>query len=341
MSNKPIIIFVQPIDKYFVWQIHLYVESCIQQGGFEEENIHVLLYKPVNREYNKAEWDKLKQCYPKLNIFVYEDKGVGQYMGIYIPILRPHTLWQHFLALPSLENETIIYTDCDILWTGVPDIEKFYDDDVCYISDAKSYLNSDYFDSKIKDVIPEKLEEYKKRDILEEICTIVGIPKAKAVENNNNSGGVQYILKHINADFWKKVQDDVLSMKVHLGGVNKEFFASENKGIQSWCSDLWAIQFNLWYRNLEVKVVPELNFAWATDSIDKLKTTTIFHNAGVTNVMHGDVPMFYKGKYHTGADPTKDEHLKTVLNDERSKKLCTWYYANKLRQLSDKYMIDY
>ena len=128
MSKKPIIIFSQPDDKFFVWQCHLYIENCIQ-NGFDEERIHVLLYNPEGRVPNN-DWDKLKTIYPKLKIFRYYDKGVNQFLGIYIPILRPHILWQHFETFPELSNEVIVYTDCDILWTTPPNFEKLYEDDV-------------------------------------------------------------------------------------------------------------------------------------------------------------------------------------------------------------------
>ena len=340
VSKKPILVFTQPIDRYFGFQIHMYVESCIE-AGFDEERIHALMYVPKGRDRNIELWNKIQACYPKLKFFFYEDKGIQQLLGIYLPVLRPHVLWQHFQAFPELEKETIIYTDCDILWTSPPDIEKFYDDDVCYVSDAKSYLNVDYWNSKIKDILPEKQEEAKSRDFLEEICNIVGIPKSKAIENNNNTGGVQYILKNMNASFWKKIQEDVISIRLHLQNVNKEFYKDESAGIQGWCADLWAIQFNLWLRGQETKIVPELAFAWATDPLDKLKTHTIFHNAGITDAMQWGVPRFYKGKYHRGEDPTKDPHLNVVLNNEESKKTCTWFYANKLKELSNKYKIDY
>lgn len=338
MSRKPIVMFAQPDDQYFLHQCHLYIENCIQ-NGFNEDRIHVLLYNPAGRKPNES-WNKLKTIYPKLNIFRYFDKGVAQHLGTYIPILRPHTLWQHFEAFPSLENEVIVYTDCDIMWTKPPKFDHLYNDDVCYISDAQSYLNNSYFESKLRDVLPEKLEEYNKRDVVKELCDIVGINKSIAIDNNNNTGGVQYILKNINSAFWKKVEKDVLDIIIHLGKVNKEFFPNENKGIQKWCADLWAMQYNLWLKG-ECKVSKDLIFSWATDNIKRIEETPIFHNAGVTSTMHGNVPMFYKGKYHLGQDPTKDEHLNVVLNNEESKKLCTWWYANELKKLSDKYKLDY
>ena len=51
--------------------------------------------------------------------------------------------------------------------------------------------------------------------------------------------------------------------------------------------------------------------------------------------------LFYKGKYHMGSDPTKDPNLDVILNDESSKKFCTWFYATKLNEIKEKYKLDY
>ena len=337
--SKPIIITAQPDDQYFIWQNHLYIESCLKQG-FNQDQIHILLYKPKNRQFN-SNWNKLKEIYPDINIFLYEDKGVQQFLGVYIPILRPHILWQHFEVYPELKDKTIIYTDSDILWLDTLNITHLLLDNINYVSDASSYLNYLYFENKYKQVIPEKLEEAKSVDFLKEVCNIVGIDKKIVIDNNNNTGGVQYILKNIDADFWKKVETDVLKIRLYLQQVNKIYFKNENDGIQSWCADLWAVQFNLWYRNLETKVVKELDFAWATQPIEKLNSCTIYHNAGVTGKYINDIPYFYKGAYHTGQNPLLDEHLETVINNEQSKKYCTWYYTNKLLELKNKYNINY
>jgi len=336
---KPIIITAQPDDSYFLFQNHLFIESCLEQG-FEEEQIHILLYKPIGRNLN-TKWEGLKEYYPKLNIFVYEDRGVQQYLSLYIPVLRPHILWQHFERFPYLEQETILYVDCDILLTNNFNISHLLEDDINYVSNASSYLNHSYFQSKYNDVLPEKKEQALQRDFAKEVCTIVGIDSQTIMDNNSNTGGVQYILKNISADFWKKVEKDVLKIRTHLQQINREFFISEDKGFQSWCSDLWSVQFNLWYYNKQSKVMDELNFAWATDPISKLDSTPIFHNAGVVSDYMNNIPYFYKGKYHQGLNPFLDPHIHTVLNNEESKKYCTWYYTNKLNQLQKKYNINY
>jgi len=340
MKKEPILIFAQPNDSFFIWQCHLYIESCVN-AGFKIENIHPLIYVPPGRENKNSEWEKLENTYKGLKIYFYEDKGIARHLSIYIPVLRPHVIAQHFEAFPELEKETIIYTDCDILWLKGLDIEKFYDDDVCYISNAQSYMNNSYFESKKRDILEEKKEEASTRDFLKEICDIAGIPKEIAVENNNNTGGVQYILKNVSSSFWKKVEVDTLNIRTHLLGVNKQFYKDENSGIQSWCADLWAVLFNLWYRDKKVKVVPEMDFAWSTDSIAKVDTCGILHNAGIVGTTQGTWPAFYKGKYHNGGDPTNDVHLNTVLTNEETKKHCNWYYANKLSELKMKYNLNY
>lgn len=337
--SKPILITCQPTDSYFVWQNHMYIESCLERG-FEEEQIHILLYNPIGRPYN-TKWDMLKEIYPKLNIFTYQDKGVQQYLGTYIPILRPHILWQHFEAFPELQDRTIVYTDCDILWTDNMNIDQLLEDDINYVSDACSYLNHSYFESKYSHVLPEKLEEVKSVDFLKGVCDIVGIDKQIVIDNNNNTGGVQYILKDIDASFWKKVETDVLKIRIYLQQINKDYFKDENSGIQSWCADLWAVQFNLWFFNKQSKITKELDFAWSTDPIIKLQTYPILHNAGIVSETGNGYPAFYKGKYHMGADPTKDPNLDAILNNEQSKKFCTWYYATKLNEIKEKYKLNY
>jgi len=101
------------------------------------------------------------------------------------------------------------------------------------------------------------------------------------------------------------------------------------------------VLWNLWVREKEVKVIDEMGFSWAPDPITKLETHPIFHNAGIVSTQMDGYACFYKAKYHTGGDPTKDPHLDVVLNDEKSKPRCTWYYANELKKLSNKYNLNY
>ncbi len=330
---------VQPDDTYFTWQVHLWLES-LKEIGHSDKAI-VLIYIPTNRTKN-TKWQQIIDLYPEAEFHFYQDEGeLDKYLPIYIPILRPWTLWKHFKANPELSNKAIFYCDSDVLFTKNFNVDNFIEDDICYLSNTNSYINATYFESKEKDVLPNKLEEYKTRDILGEVMSLVGVDKQVAYDNNEHSGGAQYFLKDVDATFWNKVMNDCLLIRTYLQKVNRDFFENENKGYQSWCADMWAVLWNLWFRGQQTKVINEMNFSWATDPIERLEENTLFHNAGIVSTHNGTYHCFYKGKYHNGGDPTQDPHLDAILNDEQSQKYCTWFYANKLKELKNKYNLNY
>lgn len=329
-----------PSDTYFTWQVHMWLESLREIG--QSDKAVVLVFTPVSREDN-PKWKQIVDLYPEavFNFYKDDDSSVSPLIGIYIPIIRPYVMWRFLKENPQYISKALFYCDSDILFTKDFNVDEFLEDDINYLSDTNSYINATYFDSKIKDVLPEKLEEYKNRDILGEITSLIGITREVCEANNMNSGGAQYLLKNTDSNFWSKVMNDCIIIRTYLQKVNREFFKDENTGFQSWCADMWAILWNLWFRGQETKVVPELNFAWSTDSIEKLQETTILHNAGIVSEFGNGYPAFYKGKYHTGSNPMQDSHLDVVLNDETSKKHCTWFYTEKLKELNNKYQLIY
>jgi hypothetical protein len=332
-------ICAQPDDTYYTWQVHLWLES-LRKLGHSDKAI-VLVFTPKSRKKNDK-WKQIVDLYPEAEFVFYNDEdSVSDLLGIYIPILRPYVLWRYFKDHPEMSAKAVFYCDSDILFTEKFDIQQFIDDEINYLSDANSYINATYFDSKVKDVLPTKLEEYKTRDILAEIASVVGISREIAEENNEHSGGAQYLLKNVDAHFWSKVMNDCILIRTYLQKINREFFENESKGFQSWCADMWAVLWNLWLRNQQTKVIPELAFAWAPDPITKLDTHTILHNAGITGPFMGNVPYFYKGAYHLGKDPFNDPHLNVVFQHEESKKKCTHYYITELLALKEKYNLNY
>lgn len=329
--------FIQacPDDDYYIWQVHLWLESLRERG--KSKDAISLIFTPSVREFNQK-WKELQILYPESEFNFYKDiDGVSKLLKIYIPILRPYVLMKYFKEHSEMSEKAIFYCDSDVLFTEHFDIDKYINDDICYLSNTLSYINASYFDSKIKDVLPDKLEEYKERDILQECCKLVGISREIAEKNNLHSGGAQYLLKNIDSIFWEKILTDCIRIRIHLQEVNKEFFADENKGFQGWCSDMWAVLWNLWLREQEVKIVPEMDFIWSSDSITKLNNIGIFHNAGIVSQKQGEIPVFYKGIYHLGKDPFTDPHLELVYNDEKSKTLANWYYVSKMMELKQKY----
>ncbi len=332
-------ICAQPDDNYYIWQVHMWLES-LKMIGHSDKAI-VLVFTPDFREKNEG-WQKVADLYPESEFFYVKDKDkVSKMLGVYIPILRPYSLMKYFQAKPEMVNKAVLYCDSDVLFTEKFNIDAYLDDDVCYLSDTNSYINALYFDSKERDVLPEKLEEYKTRDVLAEVTSMVGITREVCEKNNENSGGAQYLLKNIGASFWEKVLDDCLIIRTYLRNINKEFFESENKGYQSWCADMWAVLWNLWLREQETKNIPEMEFAWSSDNISKLDRVGILHNAGIVGDSQGDIPTFFKGKYHKGDNPFNDPHIYEVIDSDKSKTLCNHYYLTRLFDIKQKYNLNY
>jgi hypothetical protein len=250
-------------------------------------------------------------------------------------------MWAFFKEHPQESANAIFFCDSDILFTKDFNIDAYIDDDINYLSDSVSYMGATYIENKYREVLPEKLEEYQSKDILQEILTCAGVTRETAVANQEHSGAAQYLLKNSTAAFWAKVLNDSIVIRLKMQELNTKYFPSQELGFQSWCADMWAILWNLWYFKEEVKVIPEMAFSWASDRIEVLETKTIFHNAGITDETMGDHLCFYKGKYHLGSDPTKDPTLDKILESKESQQYGTWYYAKKLKELSLKYNINY
>ena len=332
-------ICAQPDDTYYTWQVHLWIES-LRQIGHSDKAI-VLIFIPNFREKNEK-WQQVIDLYPETEFVFYKDvDGVSSKLGVYIPVLRPYVLMKYFYEHPEMKQKAVFYCDSDILFTDKFNVDTFIDDEVNYLSDTNSYINASYFDSKIHQVLPDKLEAYKKLDVLAQATEMCDITREIAEANNDHSGGAQYLLKNIDGAFWEKVLRDCISIRTYLLSINRLYFKDENSGFQSWCEDMWAVLWALWFRGAETKNIPELEFSWSSDPIDRVHKLGILHNAGIVNKDMGDYPAFYKGEYHTGSDPMLDPHLEYVLNDSRAQQKGTHYYTEQLIKLKNKYNLNY
>ena len=205
-------ICAQPDDTYYTWQVHMWLESLKEIGQIH--NAIVLVYTPQKRLFNDK-WDQITKLYPEAEFNFYKDEqgDLSNLIGIYIPVLRPWLLWKYWSDRPEMSEHAVFYCDSDILWTDKFNIDEYIQDDVCYLSDTNSYINAQYFDSKVHQVLPEKLEEYKARDVLSEIGSVIGISRQLAEDNNENSGGAQYLLKNVDVSFWSKVMNDCILIR--------------------------------------------------------------------------------------------------------------------------------
>jgi hypothetical protein len=275
---------VQPRLLYYAWQVEVMINNFIKQG-INPNNIDILVAWNPNDDTSTPEniemWNKLSSHYASVRFFFYQD--TRQQPIRYISSIRPNILKQHFQAYPELKDEVIFYHDCDIVFTRQPDFTSLLSDDIWYLSDTNSYINYNYITSKGMDV-------YNK------MCEIISIDPIIPKLMNSNSGGAQYLLKNLDYQFWEKVEKDCEELFYQITQLNnqKKEIDSSYHELQIWCADMWSLLWNGWLRGNETKVVPELNFSWATDSIERWSENLIYHNAGATYSCGG---LFYKALY--------------------------------------------
>lgn len=337
-----VILMATSDDLHWSWQTEVQINN-FRKFGYSHK-LQVLLYLPQDRKHIgwNPIWEKLEKRYPEVKFFRYEDLGIfNLVMSVYKSLCRPHILSQHFEKYPELKEKAIFYIDPDIIFTKYLDFTPFLEDDICYLSDTNGYVNATYFDSKFDAVKPELRDQYIQEDILGTACKMVGITREIAVKYNDHSGGAQYLFKNIDKEFWDKVFEDCVKVKLYLADSNQRYMPGEtgqereDRGIQSWCTDMFVTLWNIWHRGMETKVVPELDFAWATDHISKWDRVNIFHNAGAgpAPMRVGDVDhqLFYKGhrpyvdNLWTPFDDREDSYLSATSPD-----YCSYKYVEEI-----------
>lgn len=275
---------VQPRLLYYAWQVEVMINNFLKQG-INPNNIDILVAYNIaddtSNPKNVELWNKLADRYNSVRFFFYQDTRKKPIR--YISSIRPNILKQHFSSNPELKNEAIFYHDCDIAFTKPVDWTNFLKDDVWYLSDTNSYINYNYITSK-------------GQDIYDKMCEIVGMHPTIPKLMNKNSGGAQYILKNVDENYWDKVENDCEKLYAEISQMNSKKKAENPQyhELQIWCADMWSVLWNAWLLGYETKVVPEMDFSWATDHADRWNEVSIYHNAGVTCSCQRQ---FYKASY--------------------------------------------
>lgn len=331
-------IAVQPDDTHFMWEVEVQINNLRKYGLSDKMKVIVFWMSDENKKSVNLHWLILRHTYPEVEFtFIKGDESelsAAVLKYIYVSALRPYCLDKYWKMHPEMEQATVFYLDSDVIFTKDPleFIEPLLEGDTCYVSNTQGYLGINYMRSKAREV---DLHEDHFIDLAAEITKI---GKNKIIDNDHNTGGAQYILKNIPSDFWKKVLDDCILIRRRFMIDNQRFFqarakerelSAEDAGIQSWCADMWAVLYNLYYYGKEVIAPTSMDFAWATDNIKKLETTSILHNAGVggANAEY----LFDKGKYRAGkiyVDKWPYEEDLSYVNKE----YCSYRYVQEIQE---------
>lgn len=289
--NDYTFICVQPYDFYFYWQVEVLINNFRKHDI--SDLMHVLIWFPEEKKGETANWEKLKRKYPEVNFFYYIDSG-NTNISLYIPQLRADALYQHFEKYPELSKKTIFYHDCDIIFNYLPGFADLAKGDVNWQSNTSGYLDYEYLRKK------EEAGNIPEHEVIDKMASIGGITTDVIKSYIGRTGGAQYVLKDIDTEFWKDVKETMINLRklLYFGqkeSVNKTYFSNENAGFQSWCADMWAVNFCLWKRGKVTDTTPKLDFSWATDDDKTYMLKPIYHNAGVSNLNKSG--LFYKGEW--------------------------------------------
>jgi hypothetical protein len=134
------------------------------------------------------------------------------------------------------------------------------------------------------------------------MCKIAQIDPEIVAANEERSGGAQYLMKGINAEYWRYVKETALALYKYMADrenaerptLSEEELRTYNP-IQKWCSDMWAVLWGAWRHGSQTVLDDELSFSWGTSSINEYDRHKIMHNAGVTSNDGGR--LFYKGEF--------------------------------------------
>ncbi len=284
--DKILFVSAQPDVPYFIWQIKLYVHNFIQKG-INPKQIHIIF--SYDQEKNKPSDESLDLIKLGVNISHFKDERERKN---YIPSIKPYLIYKWLEKNPEYGKMFFLH-DSDIIWNELPNLEKFTQDDIIYLSDTKNYIGYNYLKSASLNYERE-FKNCEKEQLINEMCKVIPIDKETIINNQNNSGGGQYIIKNTDKEFWKKVYEDSFIMYSTMMIFQKKFPIRNNK-VQFWTAEMWSLLWNLWKTKKETKIIDELDFSWATDTIDNFYKKPILHMAGVTeNMKHNK---FYKGEF--------------------------------------------
>lgn len=265
-----------PDHQFYLWQTLVQINN-FRKMGIEGKTVYL-----VSTRGNTIS-DTLKSLINsrelKSSFYLYNDERPSTK---YSSSMRPHTIARFFRQFPEYGMEPFMYLDPDVLFTKPMDFSVFEKDDKWYVSDTRSYIDSRYIRSKGE-------------PIFDKMCEIVGIDKNLVISNDANAGGAQYVMKNVNADYWDKVFWDSENLYHEITKMSNAIVAAEKTSttlpgespkkpyhpLQIWCADMWAVLWNGWYCGHEIEIHNDLDFAWASDSMDKWDKKYLFHNAGV------------------------------------------------------------
>jgi hypothetical protein len=282
------ILFVsaQPDVPYFIWQIKLYVNNFIEKG-IDPNQIHVVLGLVQGNKLPSEGAKGLSELGINTHFFV--DERMKKH---YIPSIKPYLISKWIQSNPEFGKLFFLH-DADIMFRELPNFDKLLNDEVSYLSDTIGYIGYNYI-IDCCNRYETKHPTSEKNQLISEMAEVIGLDVDLIKDNQENSGGGQYLIKNTNCELWDKIHKDSIKLYDQMLDYQRRFPINPGQ-IQFWTAEMWALLWNLWMYGYQTKITDELSFSWATDLIEVYEKHPILHMAGVTDNLKST--KFYKGDY--------------------------------------------
>jgi hypothetical protein len=275
----------QPDVPYFHWQCEIYVNNFIEKG-IDPNQIHIVFSTSNNTPPSPGSTE-LKRY--GVNIHHYKDDREDK---SYIPSIKPYLISKWLKDNPEF-GKTFFLHDADIIFRELPDFDSLLSDDISYLSDTIGYIGYNYIIDCCRRY-EGKHPSSKENQLIQEMVDIVGVSLDVVKENQENSGGGQYLIKNTDHLLWEKIYNDSTPLYKQMLDYQKRFPIHPGE-IQFWTAEMWSVLWNLWLFGVKTNITKELDFSWATDSVKIYDKKPILHMAGVTDSLK--TKKFYKGEY--------------------------------------------
>ena len=323
------ILFVsaQPDVPYFIWQIKLYVHNFIDKG-IDPNQIHIVLGLVQGKTKPSDESKQLEGMGVNLHFFLDERSKKN-----YIPSIKPYLISKWIQSNPKY-GELFFLHDADIIFNRLPNFDDLLNDDKNYLSDTIGYIGYNYI-MDCCDRYETKHQTSQKGQLINEMVEVIGIDVNNVKDNQENSGGGQYLIKNSNCELWDKIYKDSTKLYEQMLSYQKRYPINPGQ-IQFWTAEMWSLLWNLWLYGNETKITDELSFSWATDNTNKYEKHPILHMAGVTDSLK--TTKFYKGDY-INIDPISKIRENPNHFDYIDKDSSTIKYIENMKSYIQKYNI--
>jgi len=256
-----------PDNAFYAWQTLVQINN-FRRMGYEAET-HYLIGQRVDKvsEYILKLLEHKDDF--KCKFHVIRDTRID---NRYHVSLKPFLVKEFIKNNSDIGSDTFFYTDPDVIFKEKINLNQFDKDNVWYLSDARSYLNSKYIKSKGE-------------QLFIEMCEIVGIDPLLVEANDDAAGGAQWIVKNGTYELWDEIERVSTQLYVHMINTKDKYHPKDQEyPIQAWTAEMWAMLWVPWKYGFKMKVDKELDFCMATDNSERLSQVKILHNTGVNKV---------------------------------------------------------